>query len=176
MTGRARPAAARALVLASLILILAGTAACGEEGVSDKGTAGKSVEKLTGVVPSELLGLTATEEDVSQNLASTGRTYVDGAALYSLRSEDVVQATIQVLRFNEDAKIEDPDFRGSLVAQIGGATPDVGRLGKDRVYFVRGVKQRLSLWFRDDHLFVLSTRDEYDKPRTLLRSALEIQP
>ena len=39
-----------------------------------------------------------------------------------------------------------------------------------------GTKQSIAMWFKGRYLFVLSTRADYDEPRTLLRKALEITP
>jgi hypothetical protein len=125
-------------------------------------------------MPTELLDLSVTAEDAGPTLARADNTYVKAAGLYSMRKEDVVQGTLEILSFNDKARLDDPKFRSEMVGQIGGATPEIARLGTDRVYFVRGIKQKISVWFRGRTLLILAVREDYDHPRDLLRAALEL--
>jgi hypothetical protein len=104
------------------------------------------------------------------------KAFVDSLALYSLRHNDLVMATLQVSRFNDGADIGAEKFRQTVVNQIGSSAPRTVRLGGETVYLTTGTKQSIGVWFKGRYLFVLATRGDYDEPRTLLRRALEIQP
>lgn len=161
-------------VVAALVGLLG---ACAEPDVSARGTAGKNIESLaTDLLPPDLLGLTVQAEDISGTIASEGETYVEATSLYSLRSDDLLQATLQVSRFNSDADADSPGFRRSLLNQIGGSQPRGVRLGDETIYLTSGTKQQLAVWFRGRHLLVLATREDYPRPKSLLRRALEVQP
>lgn len=140
------------------------------------GTRAKDIKELPAdLLPSELLGLQMKQEDIGDALASTKRAYIDGVGLYSFRRDDLLQATLQVSRFNDDADFESPSFRRSVVSQIGGSVPKRVRVGKENVYLTTGTKQTLAMWFRGRNLLVLAVREDYEQPRTLLREALRIQ-
>ncbi len=164
------------VVAAALVVVFAlSSAACGGA-TTPAGTSGKKIKDISpALVPTTLLDLTVAPEDIRSTLVRVERSYVAEAGLFSMRRDDQVQATLQVLRFNPSADFDDPSFRGALVSQIGGATPQIGRLGSERVYFVRGIQQNLSVFFRDKYLVVLSVRDEYEQPRNLLRTVLELE-
>ncbi len=168
----------RLLPAAVLAAIVLATAACGNgEDALAEATPAKSIRQLdASFLPGELLGLPVAQEDQAAALATAERSYVDAVGLYSLRSDELLQATLQVSRFNENADYSSGSFRRSLLAQIGGSRPKAVRMGKQTVYLTSGTKQRISIWFKEKYLFVLSTRDEYPYPRTLLREALEIAP
>lgn len=157
---------------AALCALLLG--ACGADAVPT-GTAGAKIKDIPpSVVPEALLDLSVAPEDIRSTLARVEKSYVAEAGLFSMRRDDQVQATLQVLRFNSAANLDDPSFRAALVSQIGGATPEIGRVGSERVYFVRGVQQNLSVFYRDRYLLVLSVREDYEQPRNLLRAVLEL--
>lgn len=162
-----------ALVAAALLV-----SACGRSDASEaKGTAGEAVESLEPAsIPAELLGLTVEKEDVAGTVAQVDSAFVDGLALYSLREDDLVQATLQVSRFNADADIGSSEFRQTIVNQIGSARPRAYRLGDKTVYLTTGTKQSIAVWFTGKHMFVLASRSDYDQPRTLLRHVLELKP
>lgn len=163
------------LVALGVTVVLA--SGCGTPDISGKGTSGSDITPLAAdLLPSELLGLTVQAEDISGTIASEQQTYVDATTLYSLRSDDLLQATLQVSRFNADADVESSKFRNSLLNQIGGSRPRPVRLGKETVYLTSGTKQQLSIWFRGEHLLILATREDYPMPKSLLRRALEVQP
>jgi hypothetical protein len=168
-------AATRWIAALALTVSLAGAACGGPE--TPEGTAGKAIRPISpDPVPAQLLDLDVAPEDVSATLGRTTRTYVSNASLYSMRKDDLVHATLQVLRFNRVADAGDPKFRALLVSQLGGTATDQANVGEDTVHFTRGIRQRISVWYRDDHMLVLSVRDDYDKPRSLLRAALGIRP
>lgn len=170
---RSRPLLYGVVVAALLVVPACGD---GEEALA-QATPAKQIKQLPpDLVPTEILGLPVTQEDQAETLANAERSYVDAVGLYSLRSEELLQATLQVSRFNENADHRSSGFRSSLLAQIGGSRPKAVRMGKDTVYLTTGTRQRIAVWFRDEYLFILSTRDEFTQPRTLLREALGIQP
>ena len=163
-----------------LFVVLVGSlaGACGGESPISIGARGEDIEQLPpDTVPSELLGLKVTQEDMTASLAGSKDSYVDGVGLYAYRSEDdLLQATLQVSKFIDDARYRDAGFRSSVVAKIGGSVPRLVRLGDQRVYLTTGSKQQIAVWFRDEYLFVLSSRDDFTQPRALLREALDIRP
>jgi hypothetical protein len=168
--GRLAPALAVALAL------VVGTGACADTKAKERAAATSKVGAVpAGVVPSELLGLTVTPETVQGDEASK-KSYVDAVSLYGLREGDELKATLQLSRFNEAAKPETAKFRGSILNRIGGTRPKKFRMGDVDVYFTTATKQTLAVWFRGDHLFVLAAREDYDRPRSLVRAALEVKP
>jgi hypothetical protein len=112
---------------------------------------------------------------VAGSVAKVNSTFIDALGLWSLRSDDLVQATLQVSRFSDGARFEESDFRQSVVNQIGSARPRTFRLGTRTVYLTTGTKQSIAVWFKGPHMFVLASRSDYDEPRTLLREVLEIK-
>ena len=170
----AHPPARALLVLALAAAVLAG---CGRSDAAVDPVAGKKVKVLeVATLPAEILGLAVQKEDVAGSVAKVNSTFIDGLGLWSLRSDDLVQATLQVSRFSDGARFEDSEFRQSVVNQIGSARPRTFRLGTRTVYLTTGTKQSIAVWFKGRHLFVLASRADYDQPRTLLRAALEIKP
>ena len=166
-----------ASVMLALALAAAALAGCGRSDAAVDPVAGKKVKVLElSSLPSEILGLAVQKEDVAGSVAKVNSTFIDALGLWSLRSDDLVQATLQVSRFSEGAQFEKSDFRQSVVNQIGSARPRTFRLGKRTVYLTTGTKQSIAVWFKGAYLFVLASRSDYDEPRTLLRAVLEIKP
>ena len=170
MSSRARRVAGCVLVLLTFA-----TSACGNERVT--GTAGKSIEQLPpDFVPGELLGLPVAQEDMTETVSRSQDAFIESVGLYSMRRDDLLQATLQVSRFREDAPVEEASFRSSLVSQIGGTRVQSYRMGDETVFRTTGRKQVISLWFKGRHMFVLSVRDTFETPRSLLRESLAIEP
>ena len=164
-----------ASVLLALAVAAAGLAGCGRSDAAADPVAGKKVKVLEmSSLPAEILGLAVQREDVAGSVARVNSTFVEALGLWSLRSDDLVQATLQVSRFSDGARYDEADFRQSVVNQIGSARPRTFRLGKRTVYLTTGTKQSIAVWFKGAHLFVLASRSDYDEPRTLLREVLEI--
>jgi hypothetical protein len=146
-------------------------------------TAGKAVKvlELPGL-PAELVGLKVAKEDVAEPVSRVDSAFIDGLALYSLRTAasgdggDLVQATLQVSRFNQGADPTSRKFREAVVNQVGASKPRAFRLGRRTVYLTTGTKQSIAVWFTGRYMFVLASRADYDEPRTLLRKALDLQP
>jgi hypothetical protein len=166
-----------ASVLLALALAAAALAGCGRSDAAVDPVAGKKVKVLAlASLPSEILGLAVQKEDVAGSVAKVNSTFIDGLGLWSLRSDDLVQATLQISRFSEGARFDESEFRQSVVNQIGSARPRTFRLGTRTVYLTTGTRQSIAVWFKGRYLFVLASRSDYDEPRTLLRKALEIKP
>jgi hypothetical protein len=174
---------ARRAVVAGLLAVVLGStfAACGgddaEDDFADQALAGKEIKPVEGeLLPSEFLGLQVAREDVSGALASSRRSYVEATTLYSLRSEDLLQATLQVSRFTAKSEHTTPKFRNSLLGKIGASQPRQVRVGDDIVHLTTGTKQQLAIWFRGRYMLILATREDYPTPRTLIREALQVDP
>jgi hypothetical protein len=165
-----------ASVMVALALAAGLLAGCGRSDAAVDPVAGKKVKVLElPSLPAEILGLAIQKEDVAGSVAKVNSTFIEALGLWSLRSDDLVQATLQISRFSDGARFEESDFRQSVVNQIGSARPRTFRLGTRTVYLTTGTKQSIAVWFRGPHLFVLASRSDYDEPRTLLREVLEIK-
>ena len=163
----------RALLLLAAIAVLG--AGCAAE---DKAAANTTnhVEALDAAfVPATLLGY-ALEPEKTEGLGDVTRSHVEAVRLFSLRDGDQLVATLQVGRFVAGVEWNTRSFQRGVLNQIGASAPNPIRLGEDTVFVTAGVKQRLAVWFRDGYLFVLGTRDEFTRPRSLLREALEVKP
>lgn len=164
-------------LLMTLALAGAALSACGESGAAVAPVEGSQVEVLElDSLPAEVLGLAVEVEDVAGPVAEVESTFIDALGLWSLRSDELVQATLQVSRFSDGARYQVEEFRQAVVNQIGSVRPRTFRLGERTVYLTTGTKQSIAVWFKGRHLFVLASRADYDQPRTLLREILEIEP
>jgi hypothetical protein len=109
-------------------------------------------------------------------LKGVSRPYVDSIGLFSLRSGEQLEATLQVSRFTKRADTKSAKFRDSVIRQIGSTEPEQFRMGDRRVWLTTGRRQSVAVWFNDAYLYILSVRDDYAQPRTLLRTVLEVKP
>lgn len=164
--------------MAGAAVLAVSATACGAPSGLEDATPAASIRQLgESVVPSEMLGMKVEREDMAETIKGVERSYVDSVGLYSVRrKDDVLQATLQVSRFNDNARYETSRFRRSLLLQIGGSRPSPLTVGDDKVWATTGTKQQLFVWFRGRHLMVLAVRSDFAQPRTLLREALEIEP
>jgi hypothetical protein len=171
MIRRATALGAGALLAATLL------GACGDgPSASAEATAAKDIKQLPAeLLPSEILGLDVQREDMAQALQGARLSYVDEVGLYSLRRDDLLQATIQVSRFNDNADADSPKFRRTLLSQVGGSVPKQVIVGDDTVYLTTGTKQTIAVFFRGRTMVVLAIREDYDQPRTLTREALGLE-
>lgn len=128
------------------------------------------------LLPASMAGLRVESEDIEGTVKGGKRqSYLDSVGLYSFRADDdLLQATMQVSRFSDEARYQDRDFRQSVLLQIGSTVPRAFRMGDQTVYLSTGRRQNVVIWFQDEYLFVLSTRDEFGRPRTLLREAIDL--
>lgn len=165
----------RRFAAAAISVVAVLTAACG----NDSNAFGQGTDKVELIksdrIPAEVLGLQVQSEDVSKTLSELKRSWADAVGLYSFRREDLVQATLQVNRFNENAAYDDSGFRSQILQQIGGTQPREIQVGEEAVFVTQSTKQTLAIWFEDRYLFILSVRQDFEKPRELLRAALELK-
>lgn len=150
------------------------TAACGGEETA----APTKIELLPkDLLPASMAGLRVAPEDIEGTVKGGKRqSYLDSAGLYSFRTEDdLLQATLQVSRFDKEARFKTTEFRQSVLQQIGSTVPRPFRMEDQTVYLSTGRRQNVVIWFKGEYLFVLSTREEFAKPRTLLREAINLE-
>lgn len=152
--------------------------ACGDDGAGASSATPKSQirtlrpDLLTG----DILGLTIGPESMGEALAKADRSFADAVGLYGFRDPDnVLQATLQVTRLNQNAEHESEEFRRRLVSDLGGSIPKPIKVGADTVYVARRTEQLRAVWFRDRYVFVLSSRDTFRFPFALLREAMVIK-
>lgn len=160
-------AAVAIVVAASSVL-----SACGGDAKADEGHAVR--ELPASFLPETLLDLTVDQEDLSEGVKDQRRTYLDSLGLYSVRKDDLLQATLQVSKFTSDAKYRNATFRQAILEQIGSTVPREFRMAKQTVYLTTGKRQNVVIWFEGRYLFVLSTREEFSQARTLLRTLLDM--
>lgn len=166
---------ARRLGAGLLIAVLGLTAtACGGDG--DESAATKIEVLPKDLLPASMAGLRVASEDIEGTVkGAKRRSYLDSAGLYSFRTEDdLLQATLQVSKFSEEAQFKDPKFRQSVLQQIGSTVPRAFRMDEQTVYLSTGKSQNVVIWFKGEYLFVLSSREEFGRPRTLLREAIDL--
>lgn len=156
----------RLLAAVALIVILAGC----NRAVAERAEA----QQPQLVLPSQILGLKVTLEDVSNRLQEVDRPYFDSMGIFSLREGELLRASFQVARFNALARPKSARFRQEVIQRIGSRTPQPIRVGKATVNATTGNKQNLFVWFRGRGLFVLVTHQDYPFPRTLLRRILAL--
>lgn len=166
-------------MMTRVLLVLAlvvGALGCGGDEEAQPEPSDREIELLDApFIPARILDLEVDAEEAPPDLASAPRSYLDALRLYSLRQDDILHATLQVSRFSDDANYSDPSFRRTLLGRLGTSNPLVARVGGHTVYLTSGVKQGLAIWFTDDYMFILGTRQEYERPRELLREVLEIE-
>ena len=160
------------VAVASVSLALLG-AACGTS--SPKGTAADDIKQLPeNELSGTYLGLKAEREDVGGSLANQeANAYIDAIGLYSLRSNKRLEATLQISKLSGQARPKDAKFQQLVANQIGGTKVQAFVMGGKHVYRSSQRKQSLTSWFVGDYFMILSVRDTYDSPRSLLRVLLE---
>ncbi len=162
-------------VVAGVVAVACLVGACSSS--SPTGVAGKSIQTIsTKALPQTLAGLDVHVEGVKNLLAETQNSYVGAVGLYSLRQNNLVIATLQISKLTDKFDYKSEKQRSLLASKVGGARPELHRLGSQTVYLTQGLRQSLSVWFYGRYLFILSARQDFDKPRTLLREAVAIQP
>jgi len=166
----------RSAVAAALAVAALGGAACSGSSALSEATPSNQIKTLpANLVPTDVAGLAVKQEDMSNTLKFARRSYIDGVGLYSFRKGDLLQATLQVSRFNGNARYQSLRFRQQVINKVGGSLPKAVRVGGDTVYLTTGTKQSLSMWFRGRDFLILAVREDYPTPRTLLRQALELK-
>lgn len=156
--------------LFGLLLLVLPVAACGGGGVSQAGTDDPGSLRL----PTQVVGLRVQQEDVQPQLEEVERPYVDSVAVFSLREEDLLRATLQVAHFNRLARPGDEQFRGDVLSTIGGQEPVEFTVEDTTVTATGNTDQDIFAWFEGDRMFILSVARDFEFPRTLLRRILEL--
>lgn len=165
-------------ILSSLALMacfVAGTSCATAPARGSTGT--KKIRPLEISLPSELAGLRVQRETITEPLEKFRRAYAESVALISLRApDDLVLATLQITRFIDAPRFTTQQFRLSVISQLGSTKPQPTRMGDITVHRAKGTKQTLAIWYQGRHMFLLSIRDDFAKPRLLIREAVEIKP
>jgi hypothetical protein len=158
--------------LAAVALVLAVAAA----GCGSSAAGAPAIKPLTlPALGPQLLDLRVQPETVKK-LDAQKQSFVEAVGMFSLRKDTLLEATLQVSRFTPKARLNDLRFRNEVVSQIGSTAPQEFRMGDYRVYLTTGRRQSIAVWFRDRYLFILSTRDDYQQPLSLMRAALAVKP
>jgi len=165
----------RVVVLVLSAALSAGLVACGggDGGVAQD--AEPNIAPFDDVsLPDSLLGLRVGKEDIGSALAKVRRTYVDESALFALRSEDqLVQATLQVNRFEAKERYRATSFQRTIVNQLGTSAPVATRMGSRTVWRTTGANQMVAVWFDGRVMYLLAIRGDFDRPRSLIRELVE---
>ena len=162
-------------VLAPIALLALSFVAGACDAAGAGGERGEDVKTLTDPAPpSTMAGLEVVSEDIADQIASVDDQYLEATALYSVREGDKAVATLQISRFGEDARLEDEEFRDGFVTNLGGQRGTRIRIAGQDVQMTQGNLQRIAVWFHKDLVYVLTTREDFDRPRTLLRESVEI--
>lgn len=127
-------------------------------------------------LPSQMVGLTVGRENIESSLAQgADQPFVDSVGLFAFRErDDLLQATLQISRFTDEARPEDGTFRGAIVSRIGGTNPRRVRVGGQQIFVTTGRNQNVFIWFERKGFFVLTVRSDYTFPRTMLRRILNL--
>lgn len=164
----------RAFRRSLVFVVVVGLAGCG--GSDDAGPPPRRIAALDADVPGRILGLEVRREDVTKALEQFKPAYVEAAALYSLRSEELVQATLQIARVAADLEHDPAAFRRAVVDQVGSSAPRATVMGERTVYRTTGTKQSVAVWFEGRTMYLLAVRDDFGKPRTLIRTIVDLSP
>jgi hypothetical protein len=160
-----------------MAVVLVGLALAGCGTSSPTGFSGKDIQPIAAnLLPDRILDLEVHQEDVKNTVAQTRNSYVKAVSIFSMRRSNLVQATLQVSQLSNAFNIKSGRQKAALADKIGGSRAQPFRLGGDTVYLTQGIRQKISIWFRGRYLMVLSSREDFDQPRSLLRAALEIKP
>lgn len=135
-------------------------------------------------VPATLAGLQVGQEKVGPSTGTSGaaspttrRQYLTEIQLYSLRQPNQqLEATIQIGRFRSGSPVQARSFQRQIAGQLGTTVPREQRVGGLTVYITKGKKLSLVVWFRQGRLFILSIREGYPSPKTLIREAVRTEP
>lgn len=122
--------------------------------------------------PSKLNGLTVKQEKIGKPGPRSDRDYLVNVRLYSLRAKKQLEGTLQIGRFRDDAPTT-LAFHREIASDIGTAVAREHRIGRTPVFVTRGKRLGIAVWFRGRDMFVLSIREGYPEPKSLIRAALE---
>ncbi len=125
-------------------------------------------------IPQQLVGLKVGPEKVGESLKKIARPNVDTVAVFSMREDELLRASLQVNRFNRAARPDDREFREGIIGTMGASTPLALRVGDKTVFATTASEQTVFVWFDEGGMFVLTVQKEFEFPRTLLRRTLEL--
>lgn len=150
------------------------TGACGGGG---GGEARKISEIERTTLPPTLMGMQVKREDIDKLIKQARRPYIDQLGLFSFRREELLQATLQVSRFSDDAKWDTTNFRRTVAGQILGMGNELSdfRMGDDKVFLGGNARQVLAVWFEGPYMLVMAARNDFEEPRGLLRRLVELR-
>lgn len=161
----------RPFLLLLAILILSGTGCR-----SIQQSASGSVGPVSVDVPTQILGLSVTQEDVTgQVIPYKNRSYLDTFGLFSMREGDLLRATLQMGRFGQVADEGDDTFRRQIIGLMGTSTPREIRVGDETVWSSTGSQQSVFAWFRGRGFYVLTIHKEFPFELTLLRKLMSLE-
>jgi hypothetical protein len=126
-------------------------------------------------IPSQLVGLAVQQEDIGEELKRVDKPYVDSVAIFSLREDRLLQATLQVSRFNRLARPRDADFRSSIIATVGTTRAKTLKVDDKTVYATSAASQSVFVWFTNTGMFVMSISNDFQFARTLVRRTLDLE-
>ena len=97
--------------------------------------------------------------------------------LYSIRQpDDLLVATLQIAQLQSGRRYQTKSFRATIVNQLGTSEPRATRMSGETVYRATATKQTIAIWFRGQHMFLLTVRQDFNRPRALIREALQVSP
>ena len=129
----------------------------------------------TGRLGSTLGGLKVAREDITKALKeNTAPRFVDSIDLYTLRSKNELQGTLELAHFKAGTPWTTDTFQRAIAEQMGSAVPLVVRLSGRPVYVSSSRGVILAAWFKSGYMVILTIRRSYDHPKTLIRAALEV--
>ena len=152
--------------------------ACGGS-VGAAGVSGRQIKPLAQpALEASVAGLEVKVEDVGATVRQFRHSFADQVSVYSLRTKGLLEATLQVSRFQEADRLRDASFRRGLIDQVASGTrAQVVRVDNRDVYVTRGVGQRLFVWFVGRNVLVLSVRDSFKAHYSLLRAVIaQVKP
>jgi hypothetical protein len=127
-------------------------------------------------LPSQILGLTVTQENVDERLSPIKKsTYLDSFGLFSMRQKDLLQASLQVGRFNTTARQLNQGFERQIVGLMGTSNPREILVGKKTVFTTATNRQTIFVWFAGRGFYVLTARNDYPFEFTLLRKLISME-
>jgi hypothetical protein len=139
-----------------------------------------AAQKVTApAMPAQMLGLDVKQEKTPRKLSgSSDPPYFDAMWLYSLRDDAKgLQAILEVGHFNADAQVGSTDFQQRIAQQIGSTSAlRQLRFGADRVDITSNDQLTVAVWFKGRDIFILTVRDTYTQPKSLVRAALGLKP
>jgi hypothetical protein len=123
--------------------------------------------------PAVINGLKVKQEDIGKPGPRSSRDYLVDVRLYSLRTKDQLQGTLQIGRFRDSAPTT-LAFHRQIASHVGTTVPREQRVGGTTVFVTKGKRLAIAVWFTGRDMFVLSIRETYGAPKSLIRSALVV--